>query len=133
MPSGERGAAPVGGLDDLGSGRVIPSEAIPRDSLITLTGPAAGAVSDLDDLLRWADIVYRQQHIGGVDIGEMTNIAAGGYGLGVAGVSETGTCIFDGCPPEARFPRLPRSPATPRGLRRVCGSTHRPTPSCSST
>ncbi len=106
LPDQPDGPKPAGGLDDLGGNTEIPSDALPRTSLVTLLGPAAGAVSDVDDMLRWADVVFRKRRIGDVTLDAMTEIDPGGYGLGVAGVSASGTCVFDGCPPDVDFTRF---------------------------
>jgi D-alanyl-D-alanine carboxypeptidase len=106
LPDEHRGPKPAGGLDDLGGGTEIPSGALARTSLVTLIGPAAGAVSDVEDMLRWADVVFRQGRIGNVDLAPMLAVQPGGYGLGVAGVGASGTCIFDGCPPDESFERF---------------------------
>lgn len=118
-PSGPVGEGPVAGLNDLGDDTVIPSDAVSLDSLITLLGPATGSVSDLDDLLQWADTVYRTQRLGEVDISAMLTIDPGGYGLGVAGIDGTGTCIFDGCAPGTSFARFTLSGDTPGASTRI--------------
>ena len=106
LPDEPDGPAPAGGLDDLGGGVEIPSEAFPRTSLITLVGPAAGVASDVDDMLEWANVIFRGRHLADVDLSPMLEIQPGGYGLGVAGVGESGTCVFDGCPPDETFTRF---------------------------
>lgn len=106
-PSGPPGRSPAVGLNDLGEGAIVAGDAIALTSLLTLLGPATAAVSDVDDLLRWAGTVLRTRRLGDLDLAPMTAIHPGGYGLGVAGVTaRDGTCVFDGCPPGAEFEQL---------------------------
>lgn len=99
-------AEPLPGLYDVDVGApVLPTTTFDMEPWRTITAPAAGAVSTLDDLLVWRDAVLREQAIDGVDVSAMTEIGPGGYGLGVAGVTEDGACIFDGCPPDPEFTR----------------------------
>lgn len=70
----------------------------------TVAGPAAGAVSDLDDLLRWAEVLLADERLGELDLSEMNEIGDQGYGLGVVGVAADGACIFEGCPPGLDYP-----------------------------
>lgn len=85
---------------------LLPTTEIPMDAWRSVSAPAVGAVSTLDDLLVWADAVFRAQSIDGVDLSAMTEIQPGGYGLGVVGVTEDGACIFNGgCPDGAEFTR----------------------------
>jgi len=105
--SGPAGPPAAVGLDDLGDGAVLASDALPLTSLLTLLGPSTAAVSDVTDLFRWADIVLRTRQLGDIDLSAMSVIQPGGYGLGVAGVTaREGTCVFDGCPANASFERL---------------------------
>lgn len=83
----------------------LPTTAFDMEPWRTVAAPASGAVSTLDDLLRWRDAVLRDQSIDGVDVSAMTEIGPGGYGLGVAGVTADGACIFEGCPPDQTFTR----------------------------
>ncbi|MBL8778916.1 MAG: beta-lactamase family protein [Acidimicrobiales bacterium] len=83
----------------------LPTTAFDMEPWRTVAAPAAGAVSTLDDLLTWRHAVLREQRIGGVDVSAMTEIGPGGYGLGVAGVTADGACIFEGCPPDQDFTR----------------------------
>lgn len=83
----------------------VATTAIPIDAWLTALGPAWGATSTIDDLLLWSDVVFRQRRAGEVDLSPMSAIGPGGYGLGVIGVGEDGDCVFDGCPPGARFDR----------------------------
>jgi D-alanyl-D-alanine carboxypeptidase len=78
----------------------------PQESNLTLGGPAAGMVSDAPDLLTFARRFLRgdfpNRRLGRA----AKRIDAGGAGLGVIGFTGSGACIFDGCPPGRRFPRL---------------------------
>lgn len=99
-------AEPLPGLYDVDAGvPVLPTSTFDMEPWRTITAPAAGAVSTLDDLLTWTDAVLRDHEIGGVDVAAMTDIGPGGYGLGVAGVTDDGACIFDGCAPDQAFTR----------------------------
>jgi hypothetical protein len=49
----------------------------------------------------------------------MLDIDPGGYGLGVAGVTPSGTCIFEGCPAGATFERLALPGDTPGASTRI--------------
>jgi hypothetical protein len=59
----------------------------------------------MEDYLAWGDAVLRDQAIDGTSLREMSDIAPGGYGLGVVGVTDEGACVFDGCPPGSEFTR----------------------------
>jgi D-alanyl-D-alanine carboxypeptidase len=102
---------PDGGVPPVGLYEVEPgvapvaTSAIPVEAWQTAMGPSAGAVATVEDLLRWSDAVFRVGRVGGVDLAAMTDIGPGGYGLGVIGVGPDGDCVFDGCPPDARFDR----------------------------
>lgn len=100
-------ADPLPGLYDVDAGvPVLPTSNFDMEPWRTVAAPAAGAVSTIDDLLTWSDAVLRTQAIDGVDVAAMTAIGPGGYGLGVAGVTEDGACVFEGCPDGAEFTRL---------------------------
>lgn len=97
---------PLPGLYEIEPGLdPLPTTAFDMEPWQTVAAPAAGAVSTLDDLLRWRDAALREQAIDGVDVSAMTEIGDGGYGLGVAGVADDGACIFEGCPPGRAFTR----------------------------
>jgi D-alanyl-D-alanine carboxypeptidase len=78
----------------------------PQESSLTLGGPAAAMVSDAPDLLTFAERFLRgdfpNRRLGRA----AKEINRGGAGLGVIGFTEKRACIFDGCPPGRRFPRL---------------------------
>jgi D-alanyl-D-alanine carboxypeptidase len=78
----------------------------PQESSLTLGGPAAGMLSDAPDLLTFAEAFLRGDFPNHRLGRAAKRIDAGGAGLGVIGFTEKGTCIFDGCPPGRRFPRL---------------------------
>ena len=105
-PQGPGDADPLPGLYELEPDLdPLPTTAFDMEPWRTVAAPAAGAVSTLDDLLRWRDAILREQSIDGVDVSAMTQIGPGGYGLGVAGVTADGACIFEGCPPGQEFTR----------------------------
>ena len=105
-PQGPGDADPLPGLYELEPDLdPLPTTAFDMEPWRTVAAPAAGAVSILDDLLVWSDAVLREQRIGAVDVSAMTEIGPGGYGLGVAGVTDDGACIFEGCPPDQTFTR----------------------------
>lgn len=83
----------------------LPTTEIPMDAWRTVSAPAVGAVSTVDDLLAWSDAVFRARMIDGTDLSAMTEITSGGYGLGVVGVTADGACVFDGCAPDQAFTR----------------------------
>lgn len=101
-PAVEGDARPLDGLYDLGNGSdPIPSARFPVEEWRTIAAPAAGAVSTAGDALRWAEVVFVDRSLGGVDLSAMSEIGPGGGGLGVIGVGPDGDCIFDGCAPGA--------------------------------
>ena len=105
-PQGRGDADPLPGLYELEPDLdPLPTTAFDMEPWRTVAAPAAGAVSTLDDLLAWRDAVLRDRTIAGVDVSAMTEIGPGGYGLGVAGVTADGACIFEGCPPGQDFTR----------------------------
>lgn len=98
--------APLPGLYDFDPGsEPISTTDFSMASWETLVGPASGAVSTMDDYLRWGDIVLRDRALDGLDLASMSSIGPGGYGLGVVGVTADGACVFDGCPSGATFTR----------------------------
>ncbi|MCB1261432.1 MAG: beta-lactamase family protein [Acidimicrobiales bacterium] len=103
----QRWTAPPVGLYEPDPGvEPLATSVIPLDAWRTALGPASGSVSTVEDLLAWADQLFRRRTLDGVDLAPMTEIGAGGYGLGVIGIGPTGDCVFDGCPPDATFDRL---------------------------
>ncbi|MCB1014368.1 MAG: beta-lactamase family protein [Acidimicrobiales bacterium] len=106
-PRGPGDAPPLPGVYEAEPGApLLPTTAFDMETWRTVTAPASGAVSTVDDLLAWVDAALREQEVGGTDVSAMTAIGPGGYGLGVAGVSdEAGTCVFTGCPPGTEFRR----------------------------
>lgn len=105
-PQGPGDAGPLPGLYELEPDvDPLPTTAFDMEPWRTVAAPASGAVSTLDDLLRWKDAILRDRAIDGVDVSAMTEIGPGGYGLGVAGVTADGACIFEGCPPDQTFTR----------------------------
>ncbi len=77
----------------------------PMTSLLTLSGPSVGVVSDAPDLLTFADAFLRRRFPDAVLGRRAQRIDRGGAGLGIIGFTPTGYCIFDGCAAGARFPR----------------------------
>lgn len=74
----------------------LPTTEFSMEPWRTVTAPASGAVSTVEDLFAWRDAVLRDRAISGTDVSAMTEITRGGYGLGVVGVTDTGACIFNG-------------------------------------
>jgi hypothetical protein len=77
----------------------------PMTSLLTLSGPSIGMVSDAPDLLAFADAFLRRGFPDAALARRARRIDRGGAGLGVIGFTSSGYCIFDGCPAHARYPR----------------------------
>jgi hypothetical protein len=90
--------------DDAASGEVETVQ-YPMTSLLTLSGPSIGVVSDPPDLLRFARAFlagdFPDRRLAAV----ANRVGRGGAGLGVIGFTPAGYCIFDGCPEGARFVR----------------------------
>ncbi len=107
LVDGPPGPAPAPGLAEVIDGAPpLHTADYPQTATASLGGPSVAAVSSMPDLLRWGDAVFRRHRLGSTDLGPMTEVAPGGYGLGVAGVTADGACVFDGCPAGARFERL---------------------------
>ncbi len=77
----------------------------PLTSLLTLSGPSIGVVSDAPDLLRFARAFLRGSFPTPRLARTANTVGTGGAGLGVIGFTRRGYCIFDGCPRGARFVR----------------------------
>lgn len=113
-------AEPLPGLYEAEPGApLLPTTAFDMESWRTVTAPASGAVSTVGDLFTWVDTALRDQQLGAVDLISMSDISAGGYGLGVAGVSDDGACVFEGCPDGAEFTRLALNGDIPGASTRV--------------
>ena len=105
--SGPTGPEPVPGRWDLQAGAdPVPTTSVDLTATDSMAGGAGAAVSTVDDLLRWTQAVLVERRIGDVDVSALSAIDAGGVGLGVLGVTPTGDCVFEGCPPGATFTRL---------------------------
>ena len=97
------GAAPLPGSYDH-DGVVLHTTDVPQTAYLSLMGPAAGAMSSVPDLVVWARTVLHDRRLGRTDLASMSDIGAGGVGLGVIGVDlRFGDCVFDGCPADADF------------------------------
>ncbi len=99
-------ATPVGLYEPDPGVEPLATSLIPLEAWRTALGPASGSVSTVEELVAWADVVFRQRRLDGVDLTAMAEISPGGYGLGVIGVGPTGDCVFEGCAPDATFDRL---------------------------
>jgi len=91
-------------LDDAKTTEVDTSQ-FPQTSLLTLSGPSIGVVSDAPDLLTFARAFLRGDFPDARLARTARRIDRGGAGLGVIGFTPTGYCIFDGCPSGATYPR----------------------------
>lgn len=119
-PQSPGDAEPLPGVYEAEAGApLLPTTAFDMEPWRTITAPAAGAVSTVDDLLTWVDAALRDRALTGVDLAPMSAIAPGGYGLGVAGVTEDGACVFEGCPEGAEFTRLALNGDIPGSSTRV--------------
>lgn len=113
-------AEPLPGLYEVEPGApVLPTTTFDMEVWRTITAPASGAVSTVDDLVTWVDAALGDQEVDGVDVTAMSDIGPGGYGLGVAGVTEDGACVFEGCPDGASFTRLALNGDIPGSSTRV--------------
>ncbi len=113
-------AEPLPGLYEVEPGApVLPTTTFDMEVWRTITAPASGAVSTVDDLVTWVDTALGDQEVDGVDVTAMSDIGPGGYGLGVAGVTEDGACVFEGCPDGAIFTRLALNGDIPGSSTRV--------------
>jgi D-alanyl-D-alanine carboxypeptidase len=77
----------------------------PMTSLLTLSGPSIGVVSDAPDLLAFASAFLRGRFPTTSLARRAQRITRGGAGLGIIGFTPAGYCIFDGCVADARYPR----------------------------
>lgn len=119
-PQGPGDVDPLPGLYEVEPGApVLPTTTFDMETWRTVTAPASGAVSTVDDLVTWVDAALRDRRLGNVDLTPMTDIGPGGYGLGVAGVTEDGACVFEGCPAGATFTRLALNGDIPGASTRV--------------
>lgn len=119
-PQAPGDADPLPGLYEAEPGApLLSTTAFDMETWRTVTGPASGAVSTVDDLFTWVDAALRARKVAGVDLSAMSDIGAGGYGLGVAGVTDDGACVFEGCPEDAEFTRLALNGDIPGASTRV--------------
>lgn len=92
------GAEPLPGTFEYPAGTIVSTADVPRAGFLSLMGPAAAAMSTVDDLLAWAQVLFRERLLAGVDLAPLTDIGEGGYGLGVLGVDRgLGSCVFTSC------------------------------------
>ncbi len=119
-PQAPGDADPLPGLYEAERGvPLLPTTAFDMETWRTITAPASGAVSTVDDLFTWVDAALRAREVAGVDLSAMSDIGDGGYGLGVAGVTNEGACVFEGCPENAEFTRLALNGDIPGASTRV--------------
>jgi CubicO group peptidase (beta-lactamase class C family) len=106
-PEGLAPRPPISGVLWLDDAKTVEVETAqyPMTSLLTLSGPSVGVVSDAPDLLTFADAFLRRRFPAPALARRAQRIRRGGAGLGIIGFTRTGSCIFDGCPGRARYPR----------------------------
>jgi CubicO group peptidase (beta-lactamase class C family) len=106
-PEGLEPRPKVSGVLYLDDARTVEIETAqyPMTSLLTLSGPSIGVVSDAPDLLAFARAFLRDRFPTASLARRAQQIDRGGAGLGIIGFTPHGYCIFDGCPPHSAFPR----------------------------
>ena len=101
------GAEPLPGTFEYPAGVLARTTDFPQRGFVSLMGPSAAAVSNVDDLFTWADTLFRTRRLGGTDLASLLRIGPGGTGLGVLGIdAQNGSCVFRGCPDGTTFEYL---------------------------